>query len=84
MRATTDRVDRLLRGLEADRERGGLVDQSVLERLDAIAARQDELEVLLRRQRRGLVPAWVAGLLALAAVGISIGSAVALHIGIQL
>jgi hypothetical protein len=84
MRATTDRVDRLLRGLEADRERGGSVDQSVLERLDAIAARQDELEVLLRRQRRGLVPAWVAGLLALAAVGISIGSAVALHIGIQL
>jgi hypothetical protein len=29
------------------------------------------------------VPAWVAGLLALAAVGISIGSAVALHIGLQ-
>jgi hypothetical protein len=84
MRATTDRVDRLLRGLEADRERGGLVDQSVLERLDAIAARQDELEALLRRQRRGLVPGWVAGLLALAAVGISIGSAVALHLGIQL
>ena len=44
MRATTDRVDRLLRGLEADRERGGSVDRSVLERLDAIAARQDELE----------------------------------------
>jgi hypothetical protein len=84
MRATTDRVDRLLRGLEADRERGDSVDQSVLERLDTIAARQDELEALLRRQRRGLVPAWVAGLLALAALGISIGSAVALHIGIQL
>jgi hypothetical protein len=30
------------------------------------------------------VPGWVAGLLALAAVGISIGSAVALHLGIQL
>ena len=83
MRATTDRVDRLLRGIEADRERGGSVDRSVLERLDAIAARQDELEALLRRQRRGLVPAWVASLLALAAVGISIGSAVALHLGIQ-
>ena len=27
MRATTDRVDRLLRGLEADRERGGSVDR---------------------------------------------------------
>jgi len=84
MRATTDRVDRLLRGLEADRERDGSVNQSVLERLDTIAARQEELEALLRRQRRGLVPAWVAGLLALAALGISIGSAVALHIGIQL
>jgi hypothetical protein len=83
MRATTDRVDRLLRGLEADRERSGSADRSVLERLDAIAARQDELEALLRRQRRGLVPAWVAGLMALAAVGISIGSAVALHLGIQ-
>jgi len=83
MRATTDRVDRLLRGLEADRERGGSAERLVLERLDAIAARQDELEALMRRQRRGLVPAWVAGLLALAAVGISIGSAVALHIGIQ-
>ena len=84
MRATTDRVDRLLRGLEADRERDGSVNQSVLERLYIIAARQDELAVLLRQQRRGLVPAWVAGLLALAALGISIGSAVALHIGIQL
>jgi hypothetical protein len=83
MRATTDRVDRLLRGLEADRERGGSANQSVLERLDAIAARQDELEALMRQQRRGLVPAWVAGLMALAAVGISIGSAVALHLGIQ-
>jgi hypothetical protein len=82
MRATTDRVDRLLRGLEADRERAGSADRSVLERLDAISARQDELETLLR-QRRGLVPAWLAGLLALAAIGISIGSAVALHIGIQ-
>jgi hypothetical protein len=84
MRATTDRVDRLLRGLEADRERDDSMDRSVLERLDVIAARQDELEVLLRRQRRGLVPAWVAGLLALAALGVSIGSAVALHFGIQL
>ena len=84
MRATTDRVDRLLRGLEADRERADSADQSVLERLDAIAARQNELEALLRRQRRGLVPAWLASLLALAAVGISIGSAVALHLGIQL
>jgi hypothetical protein len=84
MRATTDRVDRLLRGLEADRERADSADHSVLERLDAIAARQDELEALLRRQRRGLVPAWLASLLALAAVGISIGSAVALHLGIQL
>ena len=84
MRATTDRVDRLLRGLEADRERNGSVDRSVLERLDTIAARQEELEALLRQQRRGLIPAWVAGLLALAALGISIGSAVALHIGIQL
>jgi hypothetical protein len=83
MRATTDRVDRLLRGLEADRERGGSANQSVLERLDAIAARQDELEALMRQQRRGLVPTWVAGLMALAAVGISIGSAVALHLGIQ-
>ena len=83
MRATTDRVDRLLRGLEADRERNGSADRSVLERLDAITARQDKLEALLLRQRRGLVPAWVAGLLALAAVGISIGSAVALHIGLQ-
>jgi hypothetical protein len=83
MRATTDRVDRLLRGIEADRERGGSADRSVLERLDAIAARQEELEALLRRQRRGLVPAWLASLLALAAVGISIGSAVALHLGIQ-
>jgi hypothetical protein len=83
MRATTDRVDRLLRGIEADRERGGSVERSVLERLDAIAARQEELEALLRRQRRGLVPAWFASLLALAAVGISIGSAVALHLGIQ-
>ena len=83
MRATTDRVDRLLRGLEADRERNGSADRSVLERLDAITARQDKLEALLLRQRRGLVPAWVASLLALAAVGISIGSAVALHLGIQ-
>ncbi len=83
MRATTDRVDRLLRGLEADRERDGPADKAVLDRLDAIAARQDELEALILRQRRGLVPAWVAGLLALAAVGISIGSAVALHIGLQ-
>jgi hypothetical protein len=84
MRATTDRVDRLLRGLETDRERDGSVNQSVLERLDTIAARQEDLEALLRQQRRGLVPAWVAGLLALAALGVSIGSAVALHIGIQL
>jgi hypothetical protein len=84
MRATTDRVDRLLRGLEVDRERADSADRSVLERLDAIAARQDELEALLRRQHRGLVPAWLASLLALAAVGISIGSAVALHLGIQL
>ena len=83
MRATTDRVDRLLRGLEADRDRGGPADKALLDRLDAIAARQDELEALILRQRRGLVPAWVAGLLALAAVGISIGSAVALHIGLQ-
>jgi hypothetical protein len=83
MRATTDRVDRLLRGIEADRERDGSVNRSVLERLDAIAARQDELEALLHRQRRGLVPAWFASLLALAAVGISVGSAVALHLGIQ-
>ncbi len=83
MRATTDRVDRLLRGLEADRERGGPADKTVLDRLDAIAARQDELESLLLRQRRSLVPNWVAGLLALAALGISIGSAVALHIGLQ-
>jgi hypothetical protein len=83
MRATTDRVDRLLRGLEADRERGGPADKTVLDRLDAIAARQDELESLMLRQRHGLVPNWVAGLLALAALGISIGSAVALHIGLQ-
>ncbi len=83
MRATTDRVDRLLRGLEADHDRDGPADKAVLDRLDAIAARQDELEALILRQRRGLVPAWVAGLLALAAVGISIGSAVALHIGLQ-
>jgi hypothetical protein len=83
MRATTDRVDRLLRGLEAGRDRDGPADKAVLDRLDAIAARQDELEALILRQRRGLVPAWVAGLLALAAVGISIGSAVALHIGLQ-
>jgi hypothetical protein len=83
MRATTDRVDRLLRGLEADRDRGGPADKALLDRLDAIAARQDALEALILRQRRGLVPAWVAGLLALAAVGISIGSAVALHIGLQ-
>jgi hypothetical protein len=83
MRATTDRVDRLLRGLEAGRDRDGPADKAVLDRLDAIAARQDELEALMLRQRRGLVPAWVAGLLALAAVGISIGSAVALHIGLQ-
>jgi hypothetical protein len=84
MRATTDRVDRLLRGLEADRERDGPADKTVLDRLDAIAARQDELESLMLRQRRSLVPNWVAGLLALAALGISIGSAVALHIGLQL
>jgi hypothetical protein len=83
MRATTDRVDRLLRGLEAGRDRDGPADKAVLDRLDAIAARQDDLEALILRQRRGLVPAWVAGLLALAAVGISIGSAVALHIGLQ-
>jgi hypothetical protein len=81
MRATTDRVDRLLRGLEADRQRDGSMERSLIERLDAIAARQQELETLMRRQRRGLVPAWVAGLLALAAFGVSIGSAVALHIG---
>ena len=84
MRATTDRVDRLLRRMEADRERDDSIEQSVFERLDAIAARQEKLEALVRRQRRGLVPVWVAGLLALAAVGISIGSAVALHFGIQL
>jgi hypothetical protein len=83
MRATTDRVDRLLRGMEAERKRDDAIERSVLERLDAIAARQEELEALVRRQRRGLVPIWVAGFLALAAVGISIGSAVALHIGIQ-
>jgi hypothetical protein len=83
MRATTDRVDRLLRGMEAERKRDDAIERSVLERLDAIAARQEELEALVRRQRRGLVPIWVAGFLALAAIGISIGSAVALHIGIQ-
>jgi hypothetical protein len=83
MRATTDRVDRLLRGMEAERKRDDAIERSVLERLDAIAARQEELEALVRRQRRGLVPIWVAGFLALAAVGISIGSAVALRIGIQ-
>src|SRR3954447_1602605 len=83
MRATTDRVDRLLRGMEAERKRDDATERSVLERLDDIAARQEELEALVRRQRRGLVPIWVAGFLALAAIGISIGSAVALHIGIQ-
>lgn len=83
MRATADRVDRLMRRLEADREREELLGRALIERLDVLAVRQEELEALLRHQRRSLVPDWVAGLLALAAVGISIGSALAIHFGIQ-
>ncbi|UEM02726.1 hypothetical protein JL101_022515 [Skermanella rosea] len=83
MRATADRVDRLMRRLEADREREELLGRALIDRLDALAVRQEELEALLRHQRRSLVPDWVAGLLALAAVGISIGSALAIHFGIQ-
>ncbi|WP_192499094.1 hypothetical protein [Skermanella pratensis] len=83
MRATADRVDRLMRRLEADREREELLGRALIDRLDALAVRQEELEALFRHQRRSLVPDWVAGLLALAAVGISIGSALAIHFGIQ-
>lgn len=83
MRATADRVDRLMRRLEADREREELLGRALIDRLDALAVRQEELEALIRHQRRSLVPDWVAGLLALAAVGISIGSALAIHFGIQ-
>ncbi|UEM20075.1 hypothetical protein JL100_023820 [Skermanella mucosa] len=83
MRATADRVDRLMRRLETDREREELLGRALIDRLDALAVRQEELQALLRHQRRSLVPDWVAGLLALAAVGISIGSALALHFGIQ-
>ncbi|EWY41485.1 hypothetical protein N825_27365 [Skermanella stibiiresistens SB22] len=83
MRATSDRVDRLMRRLEADRERDDQFGHALLDRLDAIVARQEELDTLIRERRRSLVPDWVAGLLALAAIGISIGSAVALHFGLQ-
>jgi hypothetical protein len=37
------------------------------------------LEMLFLSKRRAVVPGWVTAVLALAAVGISIGSAVALH-----
>jgi hypothetical protein len=57
--------------------------QQVLDRLDAIAARQQHLESLLRSRGQSLIPPWLAGVLALAALGISIGLVASLHFGIQ-
>jgi len=58
-------------------------DPQVLDRLNAIAARQQHLESLLHRRGQSLIPAWAAGVLALAALGVSIGLVASLHFGIQ-
>jgi hypothetical protein len=97
MRATVERVDRLLRRIEqerdqwnadqerlhTDRERDALAERHLLNRLEAIAAKQQQLETLLRERDRTLIPAWLSAVVALAALGVSIGLVASLHFGIQ-